>query len=88
MSYGRHHGFGLGVASIALTSGNIALALHGHWPEALLLLVAGCLGFVVLLARMTGSHDVKPTSPPVPARLAPSRTLTDRIAAMFRPHAH
>ncbi len=84
--FNRRHGFGIGLACIALTSGNFALAWLGHWFSALLLYGAGGLAFVVLLSHWSARSGER-ASTLAPTWLAPSRPEAKRIAALFRPHA-
>ena len=83
----RRHGFGVVVASTALTMGNLSLALLGHWFDAVLLYGAGGLAFIVLFSTWSERQCAR-ASTPAPARLASSRPVARRIAALFRPHAH
>ena len=83
----RRHGFGVVLACVALTIGNFSLALLGHWFDAVLLYAAGGLAFVVLLSTWSERQGAR-ASMPAPTRLASSPPVAQRIAALFRPHAH
>ena len=85
--FNRRHGLGIGLACTALTLGDITLAWLGHWFDALLLYGGGGLAFVVLFSHWSERPGER-ASTPAPTRVAPSRPVAERIAALFRSHAH
>ena len=84
-SFNRGHGFGVGLACVALTLGSLTLALLGHWVDALLLYGAVSLAFAVLFSLWM-QRQGKPGS--TPTRLVPARSAAKIPASVFRPHAH